>query len=57
MKNKYSQIIEYLIFLLLGMLIAFIICNKKIPEDVNNDGKVNSKDLFLVKKYLREEGK
>ncbi len=24
----------------------------KIPEDVNNDGVVDSQDLLLVKKYL-----
>ena len=24
----------------------------KIPEDVNDDGIVDSQDLFLVKKYL-----
>jgi hypothetical protein len=24
----------------------------KIPEDVNDDGMVDSQDLFLVKKYL-----
>lgn len=26
----------------------------KIPEDVNDDGVVNSLDLLLVKKYLLE---
>lgn len=57
MKNKTNQIIEYLIFLMLGILIGITLCHKRIPEDVDNNGKVNSKDLWLVKKYLVEEGK
>lgn len=28
---------------------------KKIPEDVNDDGEVNSLDLFLVRKKLLED--
>lgn len=28
---------------------------KKIPEDVNDDGVVNSQDLFLIRKYLLKE--
>ena len=27
----------------------------KIPEDVNDDGEVNSLDLLLVRKYLLKE--
>lgn len=55
MKNKTNQIMEYLIFLMLGILIGIIFCHKRIPEDVDSNGKVNSKDLYLVKKYLIEE--
>lgn len=55
MKSRLDQIIEYLIFLLLGMLIGITISHKRIPEDVDNNGKVNSKDLWLVKKYLIKE--
>lgn len=57
MKSKTNQIIEYLIFLLLGILIGITINYKRIPEDVDNNGKVNSKDLWLVKKYLIKEEK
>ncbi len=57
MENKLIQIIKYLIFLLLGIFIGITISYKRIPEDVDNNGKVNSKDLWLVKKYLVEEGK
>lgn len=37
-----KKILLKLIYKLLG----------KIPEDVNDDGKVNSLDLLLVKKYI-----
>jgi uncharacterized protein YneF (UPF0154 family) len=57
MKSRFDQIIEYLIFLLLGILIGITINHKRIPEDVDNNGKVNSKDLWLVKKYLIKEEK
>lgn len=57
MKNKLNQIIEYLIFLLLGILIGITINHKRIPEDVDNNGKVDSRDLLIVKKYLIKEGK
>lgn len=55
MKSRLNQIIEYLIFLLLGILMGITINHKRIPEDVDNNGKVNSKDLWLVKKYLIRE--
>lgn len=54
MKNKRNQIIICLIFLLLGILIGNY---KRIPEDVDNNGKVDSRDLLLVKKYLIKEEK
>jgi hypothetical protein len=57
MKNKLNQIIEYLIFLLLGILMGITINHKRIPEDVDNNGKVDSRDLLIVKKYLIKEGK
>lgn len=52
MKNKIKQILICLFFLWLGILIGNY---TRIPEDVDNNGRVNSKDLFLVKKYLIEE--
>lgn len=55
MKNRLDQIIEYLIFLLLGILIGITINHKRIPEDVDNNGKVDSRDLLIVKKYLIKE--
>lgn len=36
--------------------ISLNINKKENNYDVNNDGIVNSKDLFLIKKYLMEEG-
>lgn len=36
--------------------ISLNINKKENNYDVNNDGIVNSKDLFLIKKYLIEEG-
>lgn len=57
MKNKRNQIIICLIFLLLGILIGITINHKRIPEDVDNNGKVDSRDLLIVKKYLIKEGK
>ena len=42
--------------IILGIFLGYFMYHKHIPEDVNNDGKVNSQDLFLVKKYLIEKG-
>lgn len=44
MKSKTNQIIEYLVFLLLGMLIAFTINNKK-----------NIDNSMIENKYLIKE--
>lgn len=57
-----KKIIELIKIICLITLTIFVInislnINKKENNyDVNNDGIVNSKDLFLIKKYLIEEG-
>ena len=57
-----KKIIESIKIICLITLTIFVInialnINKKENNyDVNNDGIVNSKDLFLIKKYLIEEG-
>lgn len=57
-----KKIIELIKIICLITLTIFVInislnINKKENNyDVNNDGIVNSKDLFLIKKYLMEEG-
>lgn len=57
-----KKIIESIKIMCLITLTIFVInialnINKKENNyDVNNDGIVNSKDLFLIKKYLIEEG-
>lgn len=57
-----KKIIELIKIICLIILTIFVInislnINKKENNyDVNNDGIVNSKDLFLIKKYLMEEG-
>ena len=57
-----KKIIELIKIICLIILTIFVInialnINKKENNyDVNNDGIVNSKDLFLIKKYLIEEG-
>lgn len=57
-----KKIIELIKIICLITLAIFVInislnINKKENNyDVNNDGIVNSKDLFLIKKYLIEEG-
>ena len=38
------------------IIIALNVNKKENNYDVNNDGKVNSQDLFLMKKYLIERG-
>jgi hypothetical protein len=41
-----------------SILSILIIVFLKVPHkyDVNNDGKVNSQDLFEVKNYIMEKG-
>ena len=57
-----KKLIELIKIICLITLTIFVInislnINKKENNyDVNNDGIVNSKDLFLIKKYLIEEG-
>lgn len=57
-----KKIIELIKIICLITLAIFVInislnINKKENNyDVNNDGIVNSEDLFLIKKYLIEEG-
>lgn len=57
-----KKIIELIKIICLITLAIFVInislnINKKENNyDVNNDGIVNSKDLFLIKKYLIEKG-
>ena len=57
-----KKIIELIKIICLITLTIFVIniflnINKKENNyDVNNDGIVNSEDLFLIKKYLIEEG-
>lgn len=62
MVNNMKKLIELIKIICLITLTIFVInislnINKKENNyDVNNDGIVNSKDLFLIKKYLIEEG-
>lgn len=50
--------IVYLMLVVVVFCYGYIVGNyKKNSYDVNNDGKVNSKDLLLVQKHLIEEGK
>lgn len=50
------KIICLITLTIFGINITLNINKKENNYDVNNDGEVNSQDLFLIKKYLIEEG-
>lgn len=50
--------IVYIMLVIVVFGFGYIVGNyNKNPYDVDKDGKVNSKDLLLVQKYLIEEEK
>jgi hypothetical protein len=57
--KKLIELIKIICLITLTIFVINIALNinkKENNYDVNNDGIVNSKDLFLIKKYLIEEG-
>lgn len=57
--KKIIELIKIICLITLAMFVINISLNinkKENNYDVNNDGIVNSKDLFLIKKYLIEKG-
>lgn len=57
--KKLMELIKIICLITLTIFVINITLNinkKENNYDVNNDGIVNSKDLFLIKKYLIEEG-
>lgn len=49
MKDKMSNLLDCLIFFLLGILLGLNIYH---PYDANRDFKINSQDYVMIKSYI-----